>query len=157
VAERAFLRDALLLVEPDDAVGARGDAVAAAVAYVVLDVDGVVLGPHERVRRAHFHAARVLTVLTDVAHHQPRLPSRDGRRAEDNAIVVRHLLDELDVAPVLRVELAGVVERVRCELWWIALELIPLFARDLARLAADADRRVGEESHRAFLECSHYL
>src|SRR5204862_5448607 len=96
------------------------------------------------------------TVLTDVAHHQPRLTAGDRRRIEHDTVVVRDLLDELDVAPVLRVELTGVVERVGRELGRIPLELIPLLARDLARLAADADRRVREESHRTFLECSHW-
>src|SRR5207245_10815227 len=105
VAERALLRDALFLVEADDPVGAGRDAVAAAVADVVLNVHGVVLGPHQGIRRTHFHAARVLTVLADVAHRQPALPAGDGRRGADDSVVVRHLLDELHGPPGPRVQL----------------------------------------------------
>ncbi len=37
------------------------------------------------------------------------------------------------------------------ELEAIGRQLIPLFARDLARLAADANRRIGKEAHAGFL------
>src|SRR6185503_1684848 len=101
---------------------------------------------------------RLLTVLADVRHHQPSLAAGDRRRDHRGATDLRAVpvairigrarerLDELDVAPVLAVELPGVVVRVGCERGGVALELVPLLARDLAGLAADADRRVGEEA-----------
>src|SRR5207245_11555342 len=60
------------------------------------------------------------------------------------------LLDEADVPPVDAVQLAGVVVAVAAQLADSAVlgrELIPFLARNLARLAADANRGVGEESH----------
>src|SRR5262249_640751 len=85
---------------------------------------------------ADLHAACLRAVLADVAHHRPR--HAPGRAA----------LVELDVAPVLVVELAGVVVAV-AEPGRVAGELVPLLARDLAGLAADAERRVGEEADRS--------
>src|SRR5216117_400843 len=78
-------------------------------------------------------------MLAHIAHHQP-------------AAVVRtvELLDELDVPPVRTVELARVVVAVARHLRHAAIrggELIPVLAGYLAGLAADADRRVGEETH----------
>src|SRR5215510_12840393 len=63
----------------------------------------------------------------------------------------RELLDELHVPPVGAVEPAGVVVAVAGQRVLAAVgrgELVPLLARDLARLAPDADRGVGEEPHR---------
>src|SRR5690606_12100070 len=60
-------------------------------------------------------------------------------------------LDELDVAPVDPVEPQRVVVAPPGHLRHPAVprgELVPLLARDLTRLAPDADGRVGEESHR---------
>src|SRR5205814_353720 len=56
------------------------------------------------------------------------------------------LLDERDVAPCLRTELLGVVVGVARPLHPMLRDDVPLLARDLARLAADADRGVGEEA-----------
>src|SRR5215470_3280557 len=137
VAERALASQAARVVEADDVVRAGRDAVAAAVAHAGLDVDGVELGPDDRVRRAHFHAARLRAVLADVAHHVP------GHAALGGAALV-----ELDVTPVLLVELPRVVVAV-AELGRVPGKLVPLLARDLAGLAADAERRVGEEADRS--------
>ncbi len=138
VAERAFLREPAVRVEPDDVVGAGRDAVPASVTDVRLDVDRVELGPDDGVGRAHVHAARMGAMLADVAHHRPRDATR--RRGA-------RLLDELDVAPVLPVELTRVVEAVP-EFRRVARELIPLLAGDLARLAPDADGHVREKPNR---------
>src|SRR2546421_7074387 len=57
------------------------------------------------------------------------------------------LLDERDMAPAVGVELARIVVRVAAERDAVLRHHVPLLARDLARLAADAHRRVGEEAH----------
>src|SRR5215467_7376089 len=137
VAERALPGQAARLVEADDVIRAGRDAVAAAVADARLDIDGVELGPDDRVRGAHFHAARLRAVLADVAHHVP------GHTALGGGALV-----ELDVTPVLLVELARVVVAV-AELGRVPGELVPLLACDLAGFAADAERRVGEEADRS--------
>src|SRR5262249_57954218 len=56
------------------------------------------------------------------------------------------LLDELHVAPRSGRELAGVVVAVASPVQAICREQVPLLARDLTRLAADAHGRVGEEA-----------
>src|SRR5699024_5164387 len=56
------------------------------------------------------------------------------------------LLDEGDVAPGARTEVAGVVVGVRRQPEVVHRQRVPLLARDLAGLAADADRGVGEET-----------
>src|SRR5262249_45283005 len=99
VAERALLGEAGLFVETDDIIGAGGDAVAAAVAYLRLDEDGVELGLDDRVGGADLHAARLCAVLAHVAHHAPR-----------HAAIRRIALEELHVPPVLVVEPARIVE-----------------------------------------------
>src|SRR5262245_2519111 len=137
VAERALAGEPGRLVEADDVIGAGGDAIAAAVAHVGLDVDRVELGPDDGVGGAHLHAARQRTMLADVAHHAP-----------GDATLGRAALVELHVAPVLLVELAGVVVAV-AELRGVSGELVPFLAGDLAGLAADAERRVGEEADRS--------
>ena len=58
--------------------------------------------------------------------------------------LVGHVVDELHVPPVLRVQLPGVVVAV-AERRLVARQLVPLLAGHLAGLAADADARVGEE------------
>src|SRR5438093_431623 len=139
VAEGALLRGARHRVDVDDTERAGGDARAAAVADVGLDHHRVELGADDGAGRTHFQAPCLDAVLAHVAHHQP-------------AAVVRtlELLDEADVPPVDAVEPAGVVVAVPGELPDPAVrggELVPFLARDLARLAADANRGVGEESH----------
>src|SRR5256885_240983 len=141
VAEGAFLRRARYRIDVDDPEGARADAVAAAVAGVRLDDDGVELRPDDGARRAHLEAAGVDAVLADVAHHQPA----------PLASVRAELLDELHVTPVDAVEMASVVIAIAAQGTNATIrrrKLIPLLAGDLARLAADAHRRIREEPHR---------
>ena len=73
-------------------------------------------------------------VLADVRAHEPA------------QAVVGLLLDERHVAPRVRAELARVVVGVPGEREAVLGHEVPLLARHLARLAADADRRVGEEA-----------
>ena len=56
------------------------------------------------------------------------------------------LLDELDVPPGARAQFPGVVVRRTKEREAVLGDRVPLLARDLTRLAADADRGVGEEA-----------
>src|SRR5256884_1016460 len=139
VAQRALLGRAGHRIDVDHAERARRDAGPASVAHVGLDHHGVDLGANDRTGGTHLQAARLDAVLAHVAHHQP-------------AAVVGplELLDEADVPPVDAVQLAGVVVAVARELPYAAVlgrQLIPFLARDLARLAADANRGVGEEPH----------
>src|SRR2546423_2128 len=122
---------------------ARGDAVAAAVADVLLHDDGAVLGAEEGAGRADVEAGRVRAVLADVARHQPaqrilRVVVRARRLA---------LLDEGDVAPRVRAEGRRVVVALARPDETVLGDQVPLLAGHLAGLAADADRRVGEEAH----------
>src|SRR5439155_20736215 len=141
VAQRALLRRARDRVHLDDAEGTGGDAVAAAVAGIRLDDDGIELGPDDRAGRTHFEAAGLDAMLADVAHQEP----------SPVAAVFGELLDELDVTSVDPVEPARVVVAVaaqRVEAAVGARQLVPLLARDFARFAADTDGRVGVEAHR---------
>ena len=79
-------------------------------------------------------------VFAHIAHQEPAavLP------------VFSELLNKLHVTPVDSVELARVVVTVAAQSVQPTVstgELIPLFARDLTCLAADADRCVGIKSH----------
>src|SRR5438067_3755083 len=142
VAERALPCPAVVLAPVDDAEGARGDAVAAAVADVGLHVARVELGAHQRPGRTALQASRARTVLANVAHHQPGEVPRAGHlRAE------RHRpLDEGDVTPGRRAQVLAVVVGEPGEAEAVVRQLVPLLAGHLAGLAADAERRVGEEA-----------
>src|SRR5581483_10106349 len=124
----------------EDAEGTGRDAVAAPVADVLLDDDGSELGAEERSRRADVEARRVRAVLADVGAHQP---------AEPLAVAARRdaLLDEGDVAPAVRAQRRGVVVRLARPDEPVVGHEVPLLARHLAGLAADADRGVREEPH----------
>src|SRR5919106_833973 len=141
VAERALLRGARRWIGPDDPERAGPDAVAAAVAGVGLDHHRVELRPDDGAGRAHLETARPHAVLAHIAHQEPAAVGAIGRE----------LLDEPHVAPVRAVEAPRVVVAVARERVDAAVgggELVPLLAGDLAGLAADADRGVGEETHR---------
>src|SRR4029077_20918060 len=80
-------------------------------------------------------------VLAHVAHHQPAAVGA----------VLAELLDELHMAPVDAGESPGVVvasARQHAPTAVRGRQLVPLLARDLARLAADAHRGVGKKPHR---------
>src|SRR5205085_10559153 len=74
-------------------------------------------------------------VLADVRVHEP-----------GDAAVRPHLLDECHVSPAVGAQLAGVVVGAVEIADVVDGDVVPLLAGDLARLAADADRGVGEEA-----------
>src|SRR4029453_17700041 len=131
------------------AVRAGRDAVPAPVADVLLHDDGSELGPEQRTGRADVQAGRVRAVLAHVGRHQPLdaglLRRPDRRQAEVDRS--DFLLDERHVSPRVRAERLGVVVRRSGEGDAVLGKLVPLLAGDLAGLAADAHRRVGEEAH----------
>ena len=110
------------------------DAVAAAVANIVLNDDRAELRENDRARRTDVEAAGVRAMLADVGFHQP------------TAAIVVELLDEGDVTPRSAAKLAGVVVRHAGEGVAVLRKLVPLFAGDFAGLAPDAERRIGEEA-----------
>ena len=129
----------------DHPVGAGGHAVPAAVAHVLLHDDRAELGAEEGAGRADVEAGRVGAVLADVRLHEPTEPGAAvAVLVPDQRLA---LLDERDVAPRVRAELGRVVVRLARPDAPVLGDEIPLLARHLARLAADAHRRVGEEAH----------
>ena len=164
VAERALPHPAVVLALVDHPERAGRDAVAAAVADVLLDHHRAVLGAEQRPGGAHVEAGGVRAVLAHVGGHQPaepvgllvgldsrvhRLAAR-GRLHQRGAVGHVHrelLLDERHVAPGVGAQLDRVVVGVTGEPLHRHRDLVPLLARHLARLAADAHRGVGEEAH----------
>jgi hypothetical protein len=67
--------------------------------------------------------------------------------SEDVAVAGLLLLDERDVPPGVRAEADGVVIGHAGQVQAVLGDVVPLLAGDLARLAADADRGIGEEAH----------
>src|SRR5207249_315832 len=100
VAESAFLRRARYRIDVDDPEGARADAVAAAVAGVRLDDDGVELRPDDGARRAHLEAAGVDAVLAD--ERLPLVNRYVGIRDEGCELVGGVAGDQPLIAPVER-------------------------------------------------------
>src|SRR5258708_7186694 len=141
VTERALLRRVRDRVDVDDTKRAGRDAVAAAIARVRLDDDGVELGADDRPGGADLKTRGVDAVLAHIAHQQPSAV----------LTVLGELLDELDVAPMRAIEPASVVIAVAAQRVDAAVgagQLIPFLAGDLAGLAADAHGRVCVKSHR---------
>src|SRR5262249_42662266 len=105
VTERALLRGARNRVDFNDAERAGCNAVAAAVAGVRLNDDGIELGPDNRARGADFEASRVHAVFADIAHKQPAAVFP----------VIGELLDKFHVTPVDTVEPARVIVAIAAE------------------------------------------
>src|SRR6185503_18708733 len=127
----------------EHAEGTSGHAVAAAVADVLLHDDRAVLGAEERAGRADVETRGVRAVLADVGAHQPAQRVHAVLRRAVQRLV---LLDERDVAPRVRAQLRRVVVRLARPDHPVLGNEVPLLAGDLAGLAADADRGVGEEA-----------
>src|SRR5215207_1053969 len=165
VAKGALKDPAIFRDRRDDAVGTGRDTVAAAVADVGLDVDVVELVADDCAGRTRLLAGRLHTMLADVAHERPApqsvelCPTRElfahvfGQSDEVNVAgepALFGVLNKSDVAPGSAGELLGVVVGVAGQLVAVGGDLVPLLAGNLAGLAADADRCVGQESCRHF-------
>src|SRR5262249_43212682 len=135
VAEGALECTAVTFAAIDHAEGAGGDTVPATVADVRLDDDGAELGSEDGASRADLEAGSLCAVLADVRIHQP------------SEVTVVLLLDERHVSPGVGAEAARVVIGVGEEVKAIVRQQVPFLAGDLAGLAADADRAVGEETY----------
>src|SRR5581483_7550338 len=142
VTERALERAAVIGPAIDDAERARHDAIAAAVAHIRLHIDAAEFGPDDGARRTGLQASRILAMLADIGRELPR----HVRRRIAAVSRVRLALDELHMAPRGVAESRGVVVRERREDEAVGRDFVPLLARDFARLAADAERRVREKT-----------
>src|SRR5205823_4715881 len=110
------------------------------------DEHGAELGAHDGAGGAGLQTAGLLAVLADVAEHQPvalKRPQAGGAAA----LRVGDPLDERDVPPGGGAEIASVVVAEAGEAQVVHRQLVPLLAGDLARLAADAERGIREETH----------
>src|SRR4029077_15974145 len=102
------------------------------------------------------------TMLTNVGQENPtkrifrlrrgygghvRLRTEETHRASDLISFWSILLEKHDVPPGRCAEMAGIVVRISRPGESVVRNLVPFFARDLASLAANANARVGEESH----------
>src|SRR5699024_4833970 len=165
IAKRALLRDADVLIPLragaafDHPVGAGGHARTAPVAYVVLDDHRAELTAKQRSGRADVETGRVGAVFTHIGRHQPpevRFLLIRGTAALGRGLHARYaeidrfpladrLFDEGDMPPTVRVERVAVVVGTAEHVEEVLGNVVPLLAGHLARLAADAHRRVGEE------------
>src|SRR5687768_9538978 len=140
IAQSALLSRAGRGIDIDDAERTCRYTIAAAVAGIRLNHDGIELGAYNRVGRAYFEAGGLNAMLANVAHQEPTAL----------ASVLGELLDKLDVPPVEPVKPARVVIAVAAQCVETAIgcrQLVPFLAGDLARLAADADGGVGIKTH----------
>src|SRR3954452_12397827 len=159
VTERALPHATVVLALVEHAERTRWNAVAAAVAHVLLHHHRSELRAEERTRRAHLEASRVRAVLAHVRGHEPThlaelltelatggvLGERIGHRLGHVRCLA--LLDEGNVAPGVRPQALCVVHRPARVVEAVLGHLVPLLAGHLAGLAAYADARVGEEAH----------
>jgi hypothetical protein len=149
VAEGALVRLAVEWTEGGDAEGTGRNTVAAAVADILLDHDRIELGADDGASRACLHATGVDTMLADVAQHEPvALEGREGRWT--SPFPIADPLDEGDMTPGGRAEIAGIVVTHAGEAEIVHRQLVPLLAGDLARFTADAEGGIGEEAEGAW-------
>src|SRR5690606_22720109 len=155
VAERALERAAAagqpLWPPVDHAERAAYDAVAAPVADVVLHVHRARLRSDDRARGARLETTRRLAMLAHVGREQPAegvLRLRLARhRPRDLGAEALLLLEELHVPPRRGAERVAVIVGAGLPIDAIGRDAIPFLTGDLARLAPDADRGIGEEAH----------
>src|SRR5205814_8570743 len=113
----------------------------------LLHDDRAVLGAEQRAGRTHVETRGMRAVLADVGRHEP------AQRITILVVSARRLalFDECNVSPRVRAERRRVVVRLPGPDQSVFRDHVPFFARDLAGLAADADRRVGEEAYARLL------
>src|SRR5918999_1040669 len=127
-AHRALVDLLRLRVEARNVEGTPADAVLAADALLLIEVDDAVLVLDDRSGRgAREQAARILAVEARVFSDQPR----------DVVVVQLHLVEAHEIPRRGREVLVALVPAEVVRL--LCLEVVPFFARDLARLAPDAE------------------
>ena len=146
----------------DHAEWTRHNAIAAAVADIVLHQHRTNFSAHDRSGRTRLKATGFLAMLADVGQENPsewivrlrqgygghvRLRLRKAHRTGNLISFLSILLEEHDVAPGRCAEVTGVVVRISGPRESVIRHLVPFFARDLASFAADANTRVGEKSN----------
>jgi len=139
VTHGTFVNRARVVVESNCPIWAGPNTIPASIAHVLLNEHCVEFSLDNGLCRAYFKAAGVRAMLAYVGHHQPRVSVSNRHR------LVGHALNEFHVSPILIVELARVVEAV-AKLRLVTSQLVPFFARNFARFAADADTRISKET-----------
>src|SRR4051812_3796147 len=144
VTEGALESAAIFRIALDYAERTSNHAIGATIADVRLHVHSAEFSAHNRSRRTCFQAAGVRAVLANIGREGP---------GSDVCTVssMPHfgsMLHELHVAPSRVSNGCGVVIGEAAPVVTICFEVIPFFACDFARLAADAERGIGEESCR---------
>src|SRR5947209_439209 len=176
ITERAFTcRMATLFVTRDHSERTGNDAIAAAVADILLHVDRVELRANNCPRRARFLARRVGAMLAHVTLHQPAVRIEKGQsgpgwnkwnealasglsnvrlhiRAHSMLTVLSivappDLLDEEHMPPRGRAQLPGIIIARPCPARFLRWKLVPLLAGHLAGFAANTQTRISERSH----------
>src|SRR5207244_12564918 len=135
VTQRALPRAPVIAPSVDHTERTGRHAVAAAVAHVLLHHDRAELGTEQRAGRAHLETRGVGAVLAHVRRHAPPHPARPSV-----ATGCGRPLDERDVPPGVGAQAHGVVVGVAREADRVLRNTVPFLARDLAGLAADAQR-----------------
>ena len=130
------MRAPVRLAPRDHAERARRHAVPAPVADIVLDHHRAELRAHQRTSRADIQAGRLGAVLAHVAGHQP---------AKVMALIGGRLFDKCHVPPRRGAKARSVVVGHAGQQEPVLGHGVPFLAGDLAGLAADAHRGVGEE------------
>jgi hypothetical protein len=120
---------------------ASGHAIAAAIADVLLHDDGVKFGFEQSASRTGFHAGRIMTVLADIAHHQPI-----ALKCLHFGWPIRKLFYECNVAPGVGGKSTGVIIALAGEAEMVGRQIVPLLTGDFAGFAADANGCVGKEA-----------
>ena len=90
-------------------------------------------------RRTCLQAPGVLAMLANVRRERPRVQFR--RIAAESRL--GRLLDKLHVPPRLRADCASVVVGEAAPIQSVFGDVVPLFARDFASFAADAECGIG--------------
>jgi hypothetical protein len=131
---------------------ARDHAIAAPVANIVLHEDGADFRPHDRSGWTRFKTTRFLAMFANIRQKNPAkrvfsVATTQEMGADDLTSFFPVLFQKHDVAPGRRAEVAGVVVGISRPGEAVIRHLVPFLARDLTRLAADANGRVGKKSY----------
>ncbi len=130
------------------AEGTGGNAVTTAIADIILNDHGVEPCANDRSCRAGIEAGGVDAVLANVTEHQPGSLGGSGHEEVGKSVPRRRgrLFHERNVTPGRRSQIRRIViaksRQAEAAVGAIGGELVPLLARYLTGLAADAERGV---------------